>query len=408
MTIEKIRSQFPQLQEKVYGKPLVYLDNAATTMRLKASLDKWNEVSLHANANLHRAVHRMANLATEEFESTRKVVADYMGADSGEIVFTSGTTASLNLLAFSLGESGLLKAGDNIIIAESEHHSDIVPWQLLAERKGLNIKVLPVLESGEINLDSLRSLLAEGARLCCVAHASNVLGIINPIKEIAALCHSAGCLLSVDGAQAIAHARADVKDLDCDFYSFSAHKIFATPGVGVLYGRKSLLDQLPPWQGGGEMIETVKWSGTSYSAAPHRFEAGTQNISGVPALKPALEFLGIVLGDKEIIDNQENIKNFLLSELQKIEGLKLYGLPADPSQKIPLFSFSIEGVHHEDLALILDKMGVAVRSGQMCAEPLMDRFGVSGMLRASFSPYNTLQEAQYFTDSLKKAITMLK
>ena len=408
MTIENIRSRFPQLQEKVYGKSLVYLDNAATAMRLDASVAKWDEVSLRSNANLHRAVHRMANLATEEFESTRKAVADYLGADPAEIVFTSGTTASLNMLAFCLGESSLLKEGDEILIAESEHHSDIVPWQMLAQRKGLKIKVLPVTDNGEICLAELKKCLSSRTRLCCVAQVSNVLGIVNPIKEIAEICHAQGCLVSVDGAQAIAHLRVDVKDLDCDFCSFSAHKIFAAPGVGVLYGRKSLLDLLPPWQGGGEMIETVKWGETTYSAAPHRFEAGTQNISGVPALKPALEFLKECLADKETIENQENITAFLLSELHRIPGLKLYGEPSDPSKKIPLFSFSIDGVHHEDLALILDKMGIAVRSGQMCAEPLMDRFGVTGMLRASFSPYNTLQEAQYFTDSLKKAVTMLK
>lgn len=408
MTIEQIRSKFPQLQETVYGKPLVYLDNAATTMRLDASVAKWNEVSLHTNANLHRAVHRMANLATEEYEGARKAVADYLGADSREIVFTSGTTASLNLLAFSLGESGLLKEGDEIIIAESEHHSDIVPWQLLAGRKGLNIKVLPVDENGKTDLSALKRMLSSRTRLCCVAQVSNVLGLVNPVKEIASICHAAGCLLCVDGAQAVAHLRVDVRELDCDFYAFSAHKIYATPGVGVLYGRFSLLQQLAPWQGGGEMIETVKWGGTTFAQPPHRFEAGTQNISGVPALVPALEFLKETLADKELLENQENIKAFLLDELQQIPGLRLYGVPEDPSEKVSLFSFSIDGVHHEDLALILDKMGVAVRSGQMCAEPLMDRFGVTGMLRASFAPYNSLQEAQYFTDSLKKAITMLK
>ena len=408
MTIEQIRSKFPQLQDTVYGKPLVYLDNAATTMRLDASVAKWNEVSLHTNANLHRAVHRMANLATEEYEGARKAVADYLGADSREIVFTSGTTASLNLLAFSLGESGLLKGGDEIIIAESEHHSDIVPWQLLAGRKGLKIKVLPVNENGKTDLSALKRMLSSRTRLCCVAQVSNVLGLVNPVKEIASICHAAGCLVCMDGAQAVAHLRVDVRELDCDFYAFSAHKIYAAPGVGALYGRFSLLQQLAPWQGGGEMIETVKWGGTTFAQPPHRFEAGTQNISGVPALVPALEFLKKTLVDKELLENQENIKAFLLDELQRIPGLRLYGVPEDPSEKVSLFSFSIDGVHHEDLALILDKMGVAVRSGQMCAEPLMDRFGVTGMLRASFAPYNSLQEAQYFTDSLNRAVTMLK
>ncbi len=408
MNISQIRSHFPQLQEKLYGKALVYLDNAATSLRLDSAVEKWDRMSLKCNSNLHRAVHYTAAKATEEFEGAREAVADFLNAESREIVFTSGATQSLNLLAFCLGESVLLKEGDEILIAESEHHSDIVPWQMLAQRKGLISKTIPISDNGEIRMDILPSLIGPKTRICCVAQVSNVLGIVNPVKEIARICHAAGCLLSVDGAQAVQHLKVDVKDLDCDFYSFSAHKMYAAPGVGVLYGKAELLGQLPPYQGGGEMIESVKWSASSYAAIPHRFEAGTQNISGVPAIKPALEFLNSLFEDKESADYQLDIKNYLLSELQKIEGLRLFGIPQDPSDKISLYSFSVEGAHHEDLALIMDKMGIALRSGQMCAEPLMDRFAVSGMLRASFAPYNSMEEAKYFMECLRKAILMLK
>lgn len=408
MKIQELRSRFPQLKESVYGKPLVYLDNAATSMRLDAVVDKWEQMSLKFNSNLHRAVHAMASKATEEYESARLATAVFLNCSEKEIVFTSGATDSLNLLAFSLGESAFFEEGDEILICEGEHHSDIVPWQMLANRKGLSIKVLPINENGEIALSQLLELIGKRTKLCCVAHVSNVLGIINPVAEIARICHEKGCLLSVDGAQAVQHLKVDVRSLDCDFYSFSAHKMFAAPGVGVLYGKLGLLERMQPYQGGGEMIESVSWKGTSYAGVPHRFEAGTRNISSVPAIKPALAFLNDLFLDKEIIDYQENIIKYLLQELNSVPGLHLYGVPSDPSRKIPLFSFTVDGVHHEDLALVMDKMGIALRSGQMCAEPLMVRFGVSGMLRASFAPYNSMEEAEYFTASLKKAISMLK
>ena len=407
MDIALLRKEFPQLQETVYGRPLVYLDNAATSLRPRSVIAKWDEMSSRYSANLHRAVHYTANVATEEFESARAAVAAFIGAsDPSEVVFTSGTTQSINLLAFCLGES-LVEEGDEILIAECEHHSDIVPWQLLAERKNLKIKVLPVDERGELRIDILPSLLSPRTRLCCVAQVSNVLGIVNPVKEIARFCHDNGTLLLVDGAQGVVHCKTDVKALDCDFYAFSGHKIYAAPGTGVLWGRKALLDKLPPYMGGGEMIGTVKWAGSTYAEIPYRFEAGTQNIAAVPTFKPALQLVQS-LDTKEDNERSREVVDFLFDGLQAVDGLHIFGNPRRRGDKIPLFSFAVDGAHHEDLALILDKMGIAVRSGQMCAEPLMDRCGVTGMLRASFAPYNTIDEARYLLESLRKAINMLR
>lgn len=405
--LEKIRQEFPALGEQVYGKPLVYLDNAATSQRPLSVLRKWEEVSVKYNANLHRAVHRLADLATQEYEATRDAVLAYLNAASREeIIFTSGATASINLVAFSFGEA-FVREGDEIIVCEAEHHSDIVPWQMLCERKGAVLKVLPVDDDGRIRVGALPGLLTPRTRLLCVAHISNVLGLVNPVKELATICHSVGCYVLVDGAQGIVHEPVDVRELDCDFYVFSGHKVYAAPGTGVLYGRRELLDKMPPYMGGGEMIDTVRWTGTTYARLPQKFEAGTQNIAGTPTLRPALE-MAQALRDPAVLAETDAIKEFMLSKLSGIPGLRLYGIPASPEEKIPLFSFSVEQAHHEDLALILDKMGIAVRSGQMCAEPLMDRFGVTGMLRVSFAPYNTLQEAEYFIKSLERAIDMLR
>ena len=407
MQLEKIRQEFPALGEQVYGKPLVYLDNAATSQRPLSVLRKWEEMTLKYNANLHRAVHRLADLATQEYEATRDAVRAYLNAESREeIIFTSGATASINLVAFSFGEA-FVREGDEIVVCEAEHHSDIVPWQMLCERKGAVLKVLPVDDDGRIRVDGLAALLTPRTRLVCVAHISNVLGLVNPVKEIVKACHSVGCPVLVDGAQGIVHERVDVRELGCDFYAFSGHKVYAAPGTGVLYGRRELLDRMPPYMGGGEMIDTVHWTGTSYAPLPQKFEAGTQNLAGTPTLRPALE-MAQAMRDPEILAETEAIKDFILNKLNGISGLRLYGVPASPEEKIPLFSFSVEQAHHEDLALILDKMGIAVRSGQMCAEPLMDRFGVTGMLRVSFAPYNTLQEAEYFIKSLERAINMLR
>ena len=406
MSVEEIRSQFPILGEKVYGRQLVYLDNAATSQRPQSVVDKWTEMTLRSNANIHRAVHKLASDATDEYESTRDFVKDFLGAESREeIIFTSGTTASLNLLAFSFGEA-FVGEGDEILILQSEHHSDIVPWQMMCERKGAKVRMIPVDESGHIDLDNLARIVNSTTRLTCVAQISNVLGLRNPVEEIVKICHSKGCMVSVDGAQGVVHSVVDVRKMDCDFYSFSGHKIFAAPGTGVLYGKKELLEKMPPYMGGGEMIDTVTFEKTTYAPLPEKFEAGTQNIAGVPTLKPALA-LAKDLRTDEVELAQKQITQYMLDAIASDPRITLYGMPRTLEEKVPLFSFTVEGVHHEDLALILDKMGIAVRSGQMCAEPIMDRYGVTGMLRCSFAPYNTLDEAVTFMTCLGKAIDML-
>ena len=408
MTIEQLRGQFPILGEKVYGRNLIYLDNAATSQRPLSVVDKWNQITLKSNANLHRAVHKLAADATAEYEGARQATADFIGAvDAHEIVFTSGATAAINLVAYCFGECSI-KAGDQIIVTEEEHHSNIVPWQLMAQRKGAVIKVLPVDDNGELRLDMLEGMLESGkVRLMAVAHISNVLGIVNPVKEIVTVCHKYGCAVLVDGAQGIVHQKVDVAALDCDFYTFSGHKLYAAPGTGVLYAKSQWLEAFPPYMGGGEMIQTVRWEGTTFAKAPHKFEAGTQNIAGVPTLVPAFA-IASEMREQPIENEAVKIRDYIYGTLSNDSRIRLFGCPGNPDDKIPLFSFCAEGVHHEDLALILDKMGIAVRSGQMCAEPLMDRFGVTGMLRVSFAPYNTLEEAQQFITALDKAINMLR
>ncbi len=401
MNIQQLREQFPQLSRTVYGKPLVYLDNAATSLRPQPVIDKWTEISSERTANLHRAVHHIAAEATEEYENTRLRVAGFINApDPSEIVFTSGATHSLNLLAFSLGEA-FVRQGDEIIVSEAEHHSNLVPWQMLCARKGAVLKRLTVDDSGHLQAELLPSLITPRTRIVAVAHISNVLGLVNPIEEIAAVCRKNGVLLVVDGAQGIVHQQVDVQALGCDFYAFSGHKMYASPGTGVLWGRKDLLEQMPPMFGGGEMIETVSWESSTYAPLPRKFEAGTQNISGTPTLSPAIDLM-------RQMPPQEDIKEYVYRTLTEEPGVRLFGTTSDLSLKAPVFSFAAEGAHHEDLALILDKMGIALRSGQMCAEPLMDRFGVTGLLRASFAPYNTMQEAEYFVSSLRKALKMLR
>ena len=402
MKTEEIRKMFPALSVKVYGKDLVYLDNAATSQRPRSVVDKWVRMSTETNANIHRAVHALSVKATEEYEAAREAVREFIGAaDRSEIVFTSGTTASINLVAFSFGER-FVREGDEIVVTEEEHHSNIVPWQMLCERKKAVLKVVKVTDDGYLDHEHLKSLLSEKTKIVAVAHVSNVLGIVNPVKEIVAVCHAKGVPVLVDGAQGIVHSGVDVQDLDCDFYAFSGHKIYAVTGTGVLYGKKKWLDEIPPYMGGGEMIETVTFEGTTYAKSPQKFEAGTQNIAGVPTLIPALETAMLL---KEAED--DSVLKYVLDSLTADERIILYGVPRGTKDKVPVFSFSVKGAHHEDLALILDKMGIAVRSGQMCAEPLMSRFGVTGMLRASFAPYNSLKEAEYFIKSLDRAINML-
>ena len=398
---------FPALSRKVYGKDLVYFDNAATSQRVKTVLDEWNRISAESNANIHRAVHRLADEATQAYEQARDAVKEFLNAqERGEIVFTSGTTASINLVAFSFGEA-FVAEGDEIIVTEAEHHSNIVPWQLMCKRKGAILKVLPVDDNGYLRVEKLDELLTDRTKILACTHISNVLGIINPVKEIIEKCHARNIPVLIDGAQGVVHCKVDVQDLDCDFYVFSGHKMYAATGTGVVYGKRKWLDAMPPYMGGGEMVGTVTFAETTYAPLPMKFEAGTQNFAAVATLKPAIEFINL-LNDNELMNYNDKIRDYLLEVLTADSRIRLYGVPRGTSEdKIPLFSFVVNGVHHEDLALILDKMGIAVRSGQMCAEPLMDRFGVTGMLRVSLAPYNTMEEAEYFVKCLNRAIDML-
>ena len=405
--LQEIRDMFPALSRKVYGKDLVYLDNAATSQRPQAVIDLWNEITARSNANIHRAVHRLADEATQAYEGARDAVKQFINAEfREEVIMTSGTTASINLVAFSFGEA-FVSEGDEVVVSAVEHHSNIVPWQLMCGRKGAVLKVLPVDDDGHLMVENLSGLLTDRTKIVAISHISNVLGIVNPVKDIINICHSKGVPVLVDGAQGIVHCKVDVQDLDCDFYAFSGHKLYAATGTGVLYGKKKWLEAMPPYMGGGEMVGTVTFDKTTYAPLPMKFEAGTQNFASTATLKPAIDIANKLI-NKELIDNIDSIRDYLLDFFHKDERICLYGVPRGTNdEKIPLFSFSVKGVHHEDLALILDKMGVAVRSGQMCAEPLMDRFGVTGMLRVSFAPYNTLDEAEYFVKCLNKAIEML-
>ena len=408
MTINDIRNQFPALSRKVYGKDLVYLDNAATSQRTGSVISLWNELTLNSTANIHRAVHRLADEATQAYEQARDAVKVFLNASSREeIIFTSGTTASVNLVAFSFGEA-FIKEGDEVIVTEAEHHSNIVPWQLMCKRKGAVLKVLPIDDSGHLILEKLDQLITERTKILAVTHISNVLGLVNPVKDIIETCHASGVAVLVDGAQGSVHCKVDVQDLDCDFYVFSGHKLYAATGTGVLYGKKKWLESMPPYMGGGEMVGTVTFEETTYAPLPMKFEAGTQNFTSAATLKPAIEFINS-LNDNELVKYSDEIRDYILEKLTSDDRITLYGVPRGTNdEKIGLFSFTVKGVHHEDLALILDKMGIAVRSGQMCAEPLMTRFGVTGMLRVSFAPYNTMEEAEYFIRCLDRAIGMLE
>lgn len=407
ISVNEIRQMFPLLSRQIYGKQLIYFDNAATSQRPQSVLDLWNRLSTQSNANIHRGIHRLSEEATAEYENTRDYVRQFLNAQHREeIVFTSGATAAINLVAFSFGEA-FVGEGDEVIVSEVEHHSDIVPWQMMCQRKKAVLKVLKVDDSGHLMVDSLNSLITERTKIVAVTQISNVLGIVNPIDRIVEICHSKGVPVLVDGAQGIVHHGMDVTKTDCDFYAFSGHKIYAATGVGVLYGKKKWLDKMPPYMGGGEMISTVKFSGTTYAPLPEKFEAGTQNFTGVPTLRPAIE-MALMMRDESLTKYCDGVKEYLMEELLKDERITLYGVPSSMEEKIPLFSISVKGAHHEDLALILDKMGIAARSGQMCAEPCMDRFGVTGMLRLSLAPYNTMEEAEYFIKSLDKAVKMLQ
>ena len=407
MKTEELRKEFPILSRKVNGRDLVYFDNAATSQRPRSVIEEWNRLTSYSNANIHRAVHTMAEECTEAYEQARDAVRAYINAASREeIIFTSGATASINLVAYTFGER-FVSEGDEIIVAECEHHSDMVPWYMLCRRKNAKLVKLPVDDNGRLDTEILKSMIGERTRLVAVAHVSNVLGIVNPVEEIVRIAHSKNVPVLVDGAQGIVHCEVDVRKLDCDFYAFSGHKMYAATGTGVLYGKRRWLEQLPPFMGGGEMIASVSFKDVKFADIPMRYEAGTQNFASSATLKQACDLLNL-LKDRELNQNFKQICLSMQNCLKNFDGLKIYGNAEVGSDKAPLWSFTVEGVHHEDLAILLDKMGVAVRSGQMCAEPLMERFGVSGMLRVSLAPYNTIEEVEYFGQALDRAVGMLR
>lgn len=396
-----IRGQFPILSRRIYGKELVYLDNAATSQKPRSVLDMESRIWRESNANIHRAMHTLSGEMTDLYEQGREAVRRFIGAPSREeVVLTSGTTASLNLLAYCFAERFINK-GDKVIVTEAEHHSNIVPWQLALRGKGASLAVLHVDENGEVSPEEFEKMLDSRVKLVSVAHISNVLGIVNPVEEIVRIAHSHGIPVAIDGAQGIVHERVDVRKLDCDFYAFSGHKIYAPTGTGVLYGKKAFLEQMPPYMGGGDMIDRVTFEKTTFAPLPLKFEAGTQNYAAAACYVPALDFAENAEVDPSIVP-------YLMEELPGIEGLHLYGLPKDISRKAPLFSFTIEGTHPSDIAQILDKLGVAVRSGHVCAEPLMARYGITSVCRASFAPYNTLEEAETLVKALRRAADVLR
>jgi cysteine desulfurase/selenocysteine lyase len=402
LDIQKIRKDFPILQQKIYNRPLVYFDNAATTQRPQQVVDALTKTYTEYYGNIHRAAHFLADKATQAYEETREKLRNLINAEtSDQIIFTKGTTESINLVAFSFGET-FIQDGDEIIVSEMEHHSNIVPWQLMAGRKGAKIIMLPIDDEGRLLIEKLDDLITDRTKLIAVTHVSNVLGTINPVKKITQIAHSRSIYIFVDGAQAAPHIRIDVQDLDVDFYAFSAHKMYGPNGVGVLYGKKELLEQLPPYQGGGEMISEVKFSGTTYNELPYKFEAGTPNISGVIAFGAAIDYLQNIGIDSAAAWETE-LLNYASAQLVQIPRLRIYGMQ---SEKSGVVSFNVEGVHFFDLGTMLDKFGIAVRTGHHCADPLMDHFGIQGTVRASFAFYNTMEEIDVFIEALKKVIAM--
>jgi cysteine desulfurase / selenocysteine lyase len=400
--INKIREDFPILHQKVYNRPLVYFDNAASTQRPKQVLEALNRTYTEYYGNIHRAAHFLADKTTVAYEETREKVKSLINAESTQqIIFTKGTTEGVNLVAFSFGET-FVGEGDEIIVSEMEHHSNIVPWQLMAGRKGARIIMLPIDDNGRLKIEELENLITPRTKIIAVTHVSNVLGTINPVKEIVAAAHARNVRVFIDGAQAAPHLRIDVQSLDVDFYSFSAHKMYGPNGVGVLYGKKELLEQMTPYQGGGEMISEVKFSGTTFNELPYKFEAGTPNISEVIAFGAAIEYLN-QLGIERIAAHETELLNYATSNLIQIPGLRIYGTQA---KKSGVISFNVEDIHFFDIGTMLDKFGIAVRTGHHCADPLMDHFGIQGTVRASFAIYNTFEEVDVFVEALKKVIAM--
>jgi len=402
--VEQLRELFPILKRKVKGKDLVYFDNAATSQKPQSVVEAISNYYSTYNANIHRGLHTLADEATAAYEETRQTVKQFIGASSHEeIIFTKGTTDGINLVASSWGRANL-NHGDEIIISTLEHHSNIVPWQMIAEERGASIKIIPIDDNGVLDMTAFKKLLNAKTKLVSIIHVSNALGVINPVEEIISLAHQNGTLVMLDGAQSVVHLDIDVQKLDCDFMVFSGHKIYGPTGVGVLYGKKALLEAMPPYQGGGEMIKEVTFEKTTYNELPFKFEAGTPNIADVIALKTAIDFIN-QQGKSRMSAYEETLLVYATDKLKSIEGLKIIG---DVPNKVSVISFIIDGVHPQDLAILLDNQGIAVRTGHHCAQPLMKRLGIVGTTRASFAPYNTIAEIDILVSALHKALKMLK
>ena len=401
-TADKYRDDFPILSREVYGKPLVYFDNTASTQTPRQVVDTVTDMYFHHKANVHRGVHALSQEATSLMEESRRKVKDFIGATSEkEVIFTRGTTESINLVASSYG--ALLNEGDEVILSVMEHHSNIVPWQLLRDRRGIVIKVVPILEDGSLDMEAYRSLLSSRTKVVSITHVSNVLGTVNPVREIIRLAHEAGAVALIDGAQAVAHIPVDVKELDADFYVFSSHKLYGPTGIGVLYGRESLLEKMPPYQGGGEMISHVAFDHTTFAELPFKFEAGTPDYVGIAALHTALDYVEKI-GLLPIAAHEEKLLAYTTARMLEIPGMRIFGTAPGKSA---IISFLIGNAHHYDTGMLLDKLGIAVRTGHHCAQPLMQALGIEGTVRASFALYNTIEECDRFIQALHRITPML-
>ena len=403
LDIHAIRAQFPILHQQVHGKSLVYFDNAATTQKPLAVIDRINRYYSETNANIHRGAHHLANISTEHFEQTREKTRALLNArETAEIIFTSGTTDGINLVAQTWGRQNI-GAGDEILLSMLEHHSNIVPWQMLAEEKGAVIKVIPIHDNGTWQLESLDKLISERTKIVAVNQVSNALGTVNPVEVLIAKAHAAGAKVLIDGAQSVTHMPIDVQAMDCDFFCFSAHKLYGPTGMGVLYGKRDLLESMPPWRGGGEMIKSVSFEKTTFNELPHKFEAGTPHIAGVIGFSAAIEFVQS-LSWSDVSAHKKDILDYATSQLQEINGLRIFGTA---EHKAAVISFNVGNIHPFDLGTLLDQQGIAVRTGHHCTEPLWHFYGVPGTVRASFALYNTTEEIDIFVAALKKSITLL-
>ena len=400
--VQRIRKDFPILNRKVYGKDLIYFDNGATSQKPQLVIDAIQKYYTTDNSNIHRGVHFLSQEATSQYEKARKTIQKYINAaHSEEVLFTKGTTDSINLIAFSLGET--LKKGDEIVISAMEHHSNIVPWQMLCDRKECVLRVIPINADGELMMDEFHSLLNEKTKLVSITHISNTLGTINPVEEITKAAHAVGALVFLDGAQSIQHMKVDMQALDCDFYAFSGHKVFGPTGVGILYGKRNILNALPPYQGGGDMIAKVSFEKTTYNELPHKFEAGTPDIAGGICLGKAIEYLSS-LDIRQLQQHEQDLGKYAENELKSMKGVRIIGTAKN---KISVISFIIEGAHPFDVGTLLDKQGIAIRTGHHCTQPLMDIFKIPGTIRASFAFYNSKEEVDIFITALKRSVAML-